>query len=222
MSNTEQGGKIAGKLNDMKPIDINNLTPQDIKKVMLGLGMKVFTKPYDMTKGAIRTADNHSGKFNDWLFMIYHDDKGVLQGEIVEGTTDAGLYYRTHPMHPDGTAIIQHSKQYPLSHTYMETNGHRGEEAFRQTGLMDYFRDPNYDEYLDFVNPESGKNHATNEHNMGTLGDDVHTWSAGCSGTVKKLMRKLYNLAKLQIKHGLGAKFSYAMLHENDFENQTK
>jgi hypothetical protein len=213
----EIAGGIANKLNGNKIIDINNLSPVDIKYVMLGLGMKVFTKPYDMTLGGVRTKDNRSGKFNDWLFMIYHDEKGALQGIIEKGTTDAGLYYREHPMTTKGTCIIAHTKQYMGAFTYMEKGAHRGQEGFRQTGPLDYFLDNNKDKYLDFVNLILNQIYNTNGHNMGTVGEDVHNWSAGCWGSIIKIMRKFYDLARAQIKHGHGPKLSYAMLHETDF-----
>lgn len=191
---------------------------EQIKKTMIAEGMKVFTKPFDMTLGGIRTKDNASGKFNDWHFMMAHDDEGNLFGIVEQGTTDAGLYYRTNPMHPEGTAIIQHGVQHRGAYTYMEKGGHRGQEAFRQTGKMKYWRDANRDIYLDFDGPEDYANFATNGHDMGTVGDNVHNWSAGCWGAIQKIMDKFYALARLQVLMGHGDKFSYALMHENDFE----
>ena len=193
-------------------------TLQEIKNVMTSLNMKVFTAPYDMTLGGIRTKDNKSGKFNDYLFMMYHDQKGVLNGIIETGTTDAGLYYRLNPINVNGTAIIQHSKQFRGVYTYMEKGGHKGQEAFRQTGLMEYWRDANRDSYLDFDGEEFTAIFNTNGHDMGTVGNDVGKWSAGCWGSTNVTMDKFYNLAKLQRRSGHGDKFSFAMLHENDFK----
>lgn len=193
-------------------------TTNDIKETMLSLGMKVFTKPFDMTLGGIRTKDNLSGKFNDWLFMLYHDEDGGLNGIIEKGTTDAGLYYRLNPLNVNGTAIIQHSIQHRGCYTYMIKGGHNGQEAFRQTGLMKYWRDADRDKYLDFDGKEFTAIYNTNGHDMGTVGNDVGKWSAGCWGSTNAVMDKFYALAKLQIKAGLGAKFSYTMLHENDFK----
>lgn len=193
-------------------------TTNEIKKVMLSLGMKVFTKPFDMTLGGIRTKDNASGKFNDWLFMIYHDGKGVLNGIVEKGTTDAGLYYRLNPLNVNGTAIIQHSVQHKGCYTYMKKGGHNGQEAFRQTGLMKYWRDADRDIYLDFDGKEFTAIFNTNGHDMGTVGNDVGKWSAGCWGSTNAIMDKFYNLAKIQIAEGHGKVFSFAMLHENDFK----
>jgi len=202
---------------------MNKPTLEEIKCVMLSLGMKVFTKPFDMTLGGVRTNDNTANTFNDWMFMLYHDEHGKLCGIVEQGTTDAGLYYRLNPIDGKRTCIIAHSKQYRGAFEYQNPKvdgkrGHRGQEAFRQIGGMDYFLDTNKDGVLDFVNKVFNKIFNTNGHLMGTLGKLVNKWSAGCWGSVEKIMQKFFDLAKLQIKHGHGTKFSFAMLHENDFK----
>jgi hypothetical protein len=193
-------------------------TPQQIKEVMQGLGMNVFTKPYDMTLGGIRTKDNASNTFNDWLFMLCHDENGDLQGIVEAGTTDAGLYYRLNPMQVKGTAIIQHSIQHKGAYTYMLKGGHNGQEAFRQTAPMKYWRDADRDKYLEFEGETFTAIYNTNGHDMGTVGAQVNNWSAGCWGSTQKIMDKFYLYANVQIKHGHGNKFSFALLHENNFQ----
>lgn len=188
-----------------------------IHKVMKDAGMIVFEKPFDVTLGGIRTKDNKSNKFNDWLFASFFTERGGIQSTIVEGTTDAGLYYRENPMHVEGTAIIQHGVQHRGAYTYMETGGHRGQEAFRQTGKMKYWRDANRDEYLDFDGEEQYENFATNGHDMGTVGENVNNWSAGCWGAVNDNMELLYAVARIQKEHGIGDRFSFALLHEDKF-----
>jgi hypothetical protein len=192
-------------------------TIEEIHEVMDEQGMKVFSSPYDCTLGWIRTNDNKSNKFNDWIFMSHPTENGGINSIIIPGTTDAGLYYRENPMHIDGTAIIQHGKQFRGAFTYMKKDGHRGQEAFRQTGGLDYWRDLDRDEYLDFVNPQENKIFYTNGHDMGTVGNNVGKWSAGCWGSVNDNMDLLYSMAKLQKKKGFGDKFSLATLHENMF-----
>lgn len=207
-------------------------TLEQIISVMKKKGMVVFTKPYDMTFGGVRTNDNALNKFNDFIFMLYYDDKGKLQGIVETGTTDAGLTYRKKPMNKNGTAIIQHEKQYrgvyqyqnpPVNNPELKKQkkplqlGHNGKEAFRQMKPMDYWRDANKDGVLDFEGKTYTEIASTNVHDMGTLGNNVDNWSAGCVGTTEKQMDKFYDLAKLQIKHGHGDYFSFAMLHEQSF-----
>jgi hypothetical protein len=192
-------------------------TLEQIKRSMITKGMKVFAAPYDMTLGGIRTKDTKANTFNDWVFMMYHDADGNLQGEIHLGTTDAGLYFRLKPMHIEGTAIIMHDVQHRGAYTYMKKGGHRGQEAFRQTGLMRYWRDADRDSYLDFDGEEQEAIFNTNGHDMGTRGTIVSNWSAGCWGAVRSTMDRFYILAQEQIDHGHGSKFSFAMLYEPTF-----
>lgn len=198
---------------------MNKPSIEKIHEVMLANGMVVFTKPYDVTLGGIRTEDNSSNKFNDWHFMSMFTDGGGIISVVAEGTTDAGLYYRENPLNVAGTAIIQHGVQHRGAYRYMEKHGHRGQEAFRQVSNMKYWRDANRDKYLDFDGEEFTDNFATNGHDMGKLGvsGNVNKWSAGCWGSEEEVMELLYGLAKIQITHGNGDKFSYAMLHENMF-----
>lgn len=192
-------------------------TIEQIKLSMIAQGMKVFLAPFDMTLGGIRTKDNKSNTFNDWLFMLYHDHDGRLCGIVRSGTTDAGLYFREHPMQIKGTAIIQHGVQHRGAYTYMTKGGHLGQEAFRQTGAMKYWRDANRDQYLDFDGEEQEAIFNTNGHDMGTVGWLVGKWSAGCWGGVNAVMDEFYGLARQQIKHGHGDRFSFALLHEDQF-----
>lgn len=195
-----------------------------IHRVMKDKGMVVFSSPFSVTLGAIRTNDNLSNKFNDFLFASYWDDKSILHSHILPGTVDAGLTSRLKPSNKKGVAIIQDGKQYrgvyeyqnPL--VYKGDLGHKGKEAFRQIGEMDYWRDNDLDKLLEGgSNPETGINF-TNGHDMGTLGNKVNGWSEGCWGSTEQNMDKLYNFAKIQIDAGLGRIFSFALLHENDFK----
>lgn len=196
---------------------------EKIHQVMKKLGMNVFTTPFSVTLGGIRTADFASNKFNDFLFASYWDDKGKLNSLILPGTVDAGLTPRLKPTNKKGVAIIQSGKQYRGVYEYQNPAvfkgdlGHKGKEAFRQIANMDYWRDNDFDKLLEEgSNPETGINY-TNGHDMGTLGNEVNGWSEGCWGSVEKNMDLLYAYAKIQNSKGLGRKFSYALLHEKHF-----
>lgn len=196
---------------------------ETIHQVMKTAGMKIFETPFSITLGGIRTKDNSSNKFNDWLFASYWDDHGQLHGIVEAGTTDAGLYYRQNPINIKGTGVIQHNVQYMGVYQYQDpkTNsdqpGHKGKEAFKQVGDMLYWRDVDRDIYLEFDGPVEKGNNSTNGHDMGTTGNNVDKWSAGCWGAPEATMDKFYQMAKLQIEKGLGDMFSYAMLFENKF-----
>ncbi len=202
---------------------MNRPSIEKIHDVMKAAGMSVFTTPFSVTLGGIRTKDNSSNKFNDYIFASYFTEGGGLVSVVFEGTTDAGLYYRMNPLNVDGTAIIKHGIQHSGAYQYQNPDyndqhrGHRGKEAFRQVKDMAYWRDADRDKYLEFDGQEFVDNFATNGHDMGTRGEDVNKWSAGCWGSVEENMDILYNIAVDQIKHGLGDHFSFAMLHEDMF-----
>ena len=197
---------------------------EEIHRVMKSAGMVVFDTPYSVTLGGIRTVDNSSNKFNDWLFASFFTPDGGIESVIIPGTTDAGLYYRENPINKNGTAIIKHGIQHRSAYQYQnpeenkDQRGHKGKEAFRQIGDMEYWRDADRDKYLEFDGETEIDNNATNGHDMGTLGENVNKWSAGCWGSVEGNMDLLYSMARIQIANDLGDIFSFAMLHENMFE----
>jgi hypothetical protein len=207
--------------NKMKPI--KEITIQDIHSEMEKKGMVVFTEPYSVTLGGVRSDDAVSNKFNDILFSSYWDDKGKLNSVIVEGTTDTGITARLDPNNKDGVAIIQHDVQHRGVYQYQnpkvnaEFRGHKGQEAFRQIKKMKMWRDNNKDSKIDFGLTEEFSLSFTNGHNMGNLGVQVNNWSEGCWGATVSNMNKLYAHAIIQDKNGKGSIFSYALLHQKDF-----
>lgn len=196
---------------------------EEIHRVMKAIGMVVFETPYSVTLGGIRTVDKSSGKFNDWLFASMFTPDGGIMAAVIEGTVDAGIYYRLDPINKKGTAIIQDGVQHRGVYRYENPkkndgqHGHKGQEAFSQIGDMAYWRDNDGDGDIDRAGPTHVENARTNGHDMGTVGKDVGKWSAGCWGSIQKNMELLYAMAELQIENGVGDTFSYAMLHEEMF-----
>lgn len=198
-------------------------TIEKIHEVMKNNNMTVFTKPFDVTLGGIRTKDNVANTFNDWLFASYWNDKKELISVIVAGTTDAGLTARLKPTNPKGVVIIQHGIQhrgvYRLENPKVvpSERGHKGKQAFRQIAPMKYWRDNDRDNILETGVNEEFTLSFTNGHDMGTKGFQVNNWSEGCWGSTEKNMQLLYNMGWIQFNNGLGRIFSFAMLHENMF-----
>lgn len=192
-----------------------------IHKAMMLQGMTVFTQPYSVTLGGVRSNDAVSNKFNDWLFASYFDKSGKLHSAIVSGTVDPGLSSRLKPSNPKGVAIIQHGIQHRGVYEYQNPaidktlRGHKGQEAFRQVKPMKLWRDKNKDSKIDYGLHEELSTSYTNGHNMGVIGNDVNGWSEGCWGSTVNNMRKLYDFAIIQDKNGLGKTFSFALLHQD-------
>ena len=198
-------------------------TIEKIHEVMRKNNMTVFTKPFDVTLGGIRTKDNVANTFNDWLFASYWNDKKELISVIVAGTTDAGLTARLKPTNPKGVVIIQHGIQhrgvYRLENPKVvpSERGHKGKQACRQIRPMKYWRDNDRDNILETGLNEEFTLSFTNGHDMGTKGFQVNNWSEGCWGSTEKNMKLLYDMGWLQFNNGLGRIFSFAMLHEDMF-----
>jgi hypothetical protein len=198
-------------------------TIEQIHEVMRKHKMIVFTRPFDVTLGGIRTKDNVANTFNDWLFASYWNDKKELVSVVIPGTTDAGLTARLKPTNPKGVVIIQHGIQhrgvYRLENPKIvpSERGHKGKEAFRQIKPMKYWRDNDRDNILETGANEEFTLSLTNGHDMGTKGMQVNNWSEGCWGSTENNMKLLYNIGWIQFNNGLVRVFSFAMLHENMF-----
>lgn len=181
---------------------------------------KVFKKPYDCNFGGIRTKDLHANSFNDYLYIFYYDSKGNVTGEVVEATTDSGLYYRINPMNKKGTAVIkdneQHLRVYALEDPKMfrHHKGHKGRKAFRQKRKMLYWRDNNGDGKIDRVGKVYEEIANTNVHYMGRLGNNVDKWSAGCPGATEDNMQKLFRIADKQVQMLGSNTFSFCLFDE--------
>lgn len=197
---------------------------EQIIETILNNNFALFTQPYSVNLGGVRTEDNESNTFNDWLYAFCYLPDGGLNFVVIPATTDPGLYYRINPMNRKGTAIIKHDEQYRGVYQLQdpkvnpEFRGHKGKKAFRQIKPMTYWRDNNRDKYLDFEGELHTEIAHTNIHYMGTLGHNVNKWSAGCPGSTEDNMNLLYGVADLQIKHGLGDKFSFSLFSEKSIK----
>ncbi len=196
-------------------------TLEQIQNTLVLNNFKVFTEPYSCNLGGIRTKDNAANTFNDWLYCFYYNEKKELAGVVIPGTTDAGVYYREHPMNKNGTAIIQHNKQYRGVYQLQDPNknpkqlGHNGQKAFRQIKPMDYWRDNDKDAILE----SGGKTYTeigfTNGHYMGTVGVNVGNWSAGCWGSTVVNLNTLFAIADRQVNKLGSDIFSFTLIHED-------
>lgn len=198
-------------------------TIEEIEKSMIKNKFVVFTQPYSVNLGGIRTLDNKANTFNDFLFSFYYNEKGEKIGIVIPGTTDAGVYYRKKPMNKQGTAIVQdgvqHRGVYQLQDPAKNPKqpGHNGKKAFRQIKPMAYWRDNDKDIELEGEGKTYIENGATNIHYMGTVGKLVDNWSAGCGGATVANLDRLMAVAQKQIDAGLGDIYSYSLIHEKNF-----
>lgn len=176
--------------------------------------------PFQINIFGIRTNDATADTFNDFVGIVYKDNKGTWMGKIYEATTDPGMYYRLNPMNVEGTAIMipgQYKDVYKIGL-------HKGYEAMQQIAPIDYVRDNNKDKVLDFLYKVAGfKKYreiaATNIHHAGADSAVNWNWSAGCQvfKRIKDFLEFMAIIKESVDTYRLPNKFNYTLLEENDF-----
>ena len=80
-----------------------------IRKILKDKDYLVFeddSKNFNLNIVGVRTNDNTSNAFNDWM-VIFWKFRGYWNNMIFPITTDPGVYWRENPMNVKGTAILQ-------------------------------------------------------------------------------------------------------------------
>ncbi len=159
-----------------------NITFEKVYNALKNKSYSIFESdnmPYNLNIVGIRNDDRVSNSFDDWITVMWKF-KGCWSFLVNEATTDPGLYYREHPMQPEGTAIVKEG-QYQGSHIL---GLHMGYKALQQKGNLTIIRDYNKDDILDYNTgrEETGNNFGINIHRARPDGTSVQvdTWSAGC------------------------------------------
>ena len=195
---------------------VNSLDYQSIKTVMAQKEYKFYTDPFDMNLIGIRTKDNTTNKFNDFLCTAFIDRVRNPLLYVFPATTDPGLFWLNTPENPMGTAILKPG-QY---RSCWKVGLHRGQyRALVQVKEMTVYRDNNRDNNLDLIpGSEDTGLFGINYHHAGQDSQSVDKWSAGC-----QVFQKLFDftlameMVDKQIAAGLGDVFSYTLLTEADF-----
>lgn len=200
-----------------------NLSLKKIQEVIARKGYQWFDdqKPYLPNIIGIRTNDNRSNLFNDFIILCYLDLNKSWQLLTFKATTDPGVYWRKNPMNVSGTAILKPGQYLDC----WKIGKHQGKyEALVQMGAktpMTVWRDNNKDDVLDFncKKEETGffgiNLHRTNKELVSV---QVDKWSAGCQVTASSFsLTKIVDICKCSAKLRLENSFSYTLLEENDF-----
>jgi hypothetical protein len=106
-------------------------------------------KEHNLNLVAVRTSDNTSNNFNDFLYAFYkYNGSWVVKEYAV--TTDPGITYRKNPINKTGTAILL-----PGQYKGMWQIGlHQGKyKALTQKQPCTVIRDNNKDSKLDYIIP---------------------------------------------------------------------
>jgi hypothetical protein len=186
-----------------------------ILQAMAGKSYVVFadSQGHDLNIVGIRTNDNSSNRFNDWLTVFYRTlDTWVFFA--FPATTDPGIFYRLHPINVNGTAIIKPG-QYRGAY---KVGLHKGYRALQQKGPITVWRDADKDAELDTDGSEDTGIHAVNIHraNPNRASQQIDKWSAGCQVIADPdhfdFLITLCGRAKVKY----GNSFTYTLLEEQD------
>lgn len=161
----------------------------------------------------IRSKSKQSNSFDDWLYLIYKDDKNKIQTRDYPITTDPGTYWLKNPQNVHGTAILV-PNQYKNSHTFgLHRNSY---EALKQKNPLKVWRDNNKDDILDHDGEEHEGIFGINIHRSNPTSEStvVEKWSAGCQ--VFKRVKDFNEFMEICKKSGQ-TEFTYTLLVEEDF-----
>jgi len=193
------------------------ITFQKVYDALKRKGYRIFetdTKPYNLNLVGIRSNTNIPNRFDDFIVVMWKY-RGSWNFVFYEATTDPGLYWLNHPMHPLGTAVLKEG-QYPGSHIIGK---HKSYKALEQKGNVTVIRDYNKNGVIDLnLGREDTGVFSINIHRAKLNGRSIQVdkWSAGCqvfasSADFDQFMRMCDQSAK-----NWGNSFTYTLLHGND------
>jgi hypothetical protein len=192
-----------------------NIKLDNLRIALRQKGYKVFeddSKPFNLNLVGIRTKDETSNSFNDWM-VIFWKYAGNWSQMIFPITTDPGLYWRENPMNIKGTAVLKEGQYRGM----WKIGKHQGKyEALRQVKPCTVLRDANKDGKIDFTGEEDTGLFGINHHRAGSHSTRVDKWSAGCQVQPNRV---LYDIEMALFKAGAkewGNSFTYTLIHERD------
>ena len=195
----------------------NKVSKADFSKILVDKGYVYFNKgKYNLNIiGVRKSGDKVTNNFDDFIIVEYIDMYGIKTREVFAATTDPGLSSITNPISSKGCAILapgQYRSCWKLGY-------HKGKyEAIVQYKPVKVYRDNNKDKVYDFDSKtiEEG-NFGINIHKAGDDSTIVNGWSAGCQVLKRKVnFDKLMKLAHYQFSQGMGARYTYTLINEED------
>jgi hypothetical protein len=185
-----------------------------IIKVLKSKDYLVFeddSKNFNLNIVGVRTNDDTSNKFNDWM-VIFWKFGGFWNNMIFPITTDPGLYWREHPMNVKGTAILKEGQHRGM----WKVGTHKGYPALQQHKACTVIRDSDKDAVLDFDGAEDFGLFGINHHKAGNDSIQVDKWSAGCQVQPTSALWHIEMEIFKEAAASWGNSFTYTLIHEND------
>lgn len=187
-----------------------------IKKVFCKKMYKLRRGRYELNIFGIRNDSSKPNSFDDTICVFFKDeyDDNVLL--CFPATTDPGSYWLQHPLNTEGTAIMQEGQ-------YLEVYKiglHKNYKALQQVGQINFVRDNDKDNELDFDAPKKIKeviyaniHHAADKENSLS----VDKWSAGCQ-VIQKGWQEFIELCEKSRRISGINRFDYTLFNLKDFK----
>ena len=196
---------------------LEKINSADFSKILVNKGYAYFTNgKYNLNIIGVRRAGTKvTNQFDDYIVVEYVDMYGIKTRDVFPATTDPGLSSMTKPMSTKGCAILvpgQYRSSWMIGY-------HKGKyEALVQCKPLKVYRDNDKDNVYD-LNPKTIEegNFGINIHKSGDDSTIVNGWSAGCQVLKRKVnFDKLMKLAHYQFSQGMGARYTYTLINEED------
>ena len=152
---------------------------EKIKQAFIRKGYTLRRGNYELNIIGIRDENAKANSFDDTICVLFKDEYNDDVLVCFPATTDPGTFWLEHPMNVKGCAIMSEG-QYIDAY---KIGIHKNYKALQQIGEINYVRDNNKDDVLDFNAPFKSKgNFATNIHHADEAEKSVRVdkWSAGC------------------------------------------
>lgn len=173
---------------------------------------------YNLNLIGIRTKDQQSDSFNDWMCVLFYiDDEPVFFKFSI--TTDPGLYYRLNPINNKGVAIVKAGQYLGV----WCTGFHKGQYAgLVQKKPITVYRDNNKDDHIDIGVPTDKGFHGINCHRSiaNGISEKIGRWSAGCQVFSNANDFRIFMALCDKSAANWGDSFTYTLLEEEAFEKE--
>ena len=191
-----------------------------IRKVFQEKGYKFFENgQFNLNIVGIRSNNRQAGKFDDFIAVIYKNEKNEWVIRHWNATTDAGTYWLKKPMNIKGTALLVPNQFLKC----WKIGLHKGKyDALVQKAPVSVYRDNNKDFILDYdsANIDTGM-FGINFHSITAMAESEvnDKWSAGCQVFANDNDHKIFMQLIRKSASIFGDTFSYTLLEQSDFDN---
>ena len=174
---------------------------------------------YNLNIWGIRSLEQDTKKFNDWVVVFHQDRSGHWFFEYFKATTDPSNLTLMDPVNIDGTAILCEGFHKGLW-TYGFHKQRKDHKALVQHSACNVYRDNNKNARIDYGKlPIQTGMFGINMHRASIYGTtpEIGLYSAGCQvhADYEKYSRKFIPLIESSINEGLNT-FSYTLILESD------